>query len=1056
MPRFGLHSLLFACLIGLSFTDSVNGADAVTEAATDKLSFEKNIWPIFRAHCFDCHGAEEEKKGSLDLRLVRFMVTGGDIGAAIVPSKPNESLLVERIRKGQMPPGETKVSASELKTIEAWIAQGAPTLRPEPETIPAGLGMTAEEREYWAFQPITRPATPAYSDADRVRNPIDAFLLAEMKTKGLAFSPEASKMSLLRRVYFDLLGLPPSPAEAEQFLADEAPDAYDRLVTSLLDSPRYGERWARHWLDIAGYADSEGSTNEDQIRSNAYKYRDYVIRSLNADKPFDRFLVEQLAGDELVPLPHSNLSPENIELLTATGFLRMAADGTGSGGGDTELTRNQVMSDTIKIVSTSLLGMSVGCAQCHDHRYDPIPQTDYYRLRAIFEPALSWKQWRNPAQRQISLYTDADRAKSAEIEAEAQKIAAEKNGKLTEYMTAALEMELTKHPEELREKLRGAFNTPADKRTPEQQQLLKERPSVNISAGNLYQYDAKAAEHLKEFDKRIGEVRAKKPVEDFVRALTEVPGQATPTFLFYRGDHRDPRAEITPGDLTVISRQGERLEIPVDDPSLPTTGRRLAYARWLTNGKHPLLARVLINRVWMHHFGRGIVGTPADFGKLGEKPTHPALLDWLASEFMERGWSLKQMHKLMLLSTAYRQSSRRDATRDAVDSDNLLYSRMSVRRLDAEIVRDRILAASGLLGADMFGPPVPVKADDAGQIIVDGGDSRRSVYIQSRRSQPLAVLTAFDAPVMEVNCERRPASTVATQSLMLMNSEFILQQSKQLAERVQREAANEPVPALPADVTLPTPLPAIWQYGYGQYDEANGKTVGFTHLPHYTGSSWQGGTQLPDPNLGWAILHAAGGHAGSDAQHLAIRRWTAPNDGLVTITGKLMHGSENGDGVRGRLVSNQRGRIGEWTATHSSADTNVAKIEVQKGETLDFVIDCRDNVNADSFEWVVQLRAHDAANVTSGIWNSQSDFHGPLPMSGAAAGPILLQQAQRTWRLAYGRPASTQELIAAVGFLVRQIDQQQLQPVPKVAPELQALTDLCQALLSSNEFLYID
>ncbi|MDB5386070.1 MAG: Planctomycete cytochrome [Planctomycetaceae bacterium] len=1048
MPRFGLPSILLTCCVLSFFENNTQAAETPPEV----LTYEQHVWPILRAHCFDCHGAEEAKKGNLDLRLVRFMQTGGDTGPALTPGKPAESLIVERIRKGQMPPGEAKVSAAELQIIEKWVAQGARTVRPEPESIPPGLGIIPEEREFWSFRPIIRPAVPPHAANEQVRNPIDAFLLAEMKPAGLTFSPEASKLTLLRRAYFDLLGLPPTPAEVEQFLADDSPGAYDRMVNELLDSPRYGERWGRHWLDIAGYADSEGSSNEDPVRPNAYKYRDYVIRAFNADKPFDRFIVEQLAGDELVPLPHANLNPEQIDLLTATGFLRMAADGTASGGGDADLMRNQVISDTLKIVSTSLLGLSVGCAQCHDHRYDPIPQTDYFRLRAIFEPALDWKHWRAPAQRQISLYTDADRTKATEIEAEAQKIAAERAVKQTQYLAAALEIELKKHPEELREALKAACNTPADKRTPEQQKLLTERPSVNISPGNLYQYDAKAAEDLKQFDARITDVRSKKPVEDFLRVLNEVPGQASPTFLFYRGDHRQPKGEISPGDLTVAAPQGERLEIPLDDPSLPTTGRRLAYARWLTNGKHPLLARVIANRVWMHHFGRGIVGTPADFGKLGERPTHPALLNWLASEFMQQGWSLKQLHRTMLLSTAYRQSSRRDATRDAVDADNRFVSRMPVRRLDAEIVRDRILMASGSLTSAMFGTPVAVKADDAGQIIVDGGDARRSIYIQSRRSQPVAVLTAFDAPVMEVNCERRPASTVATQSLMLMNSDFMLQQAKLLADRVLREAASEPPPALPADTVLPAPLPLIWQYGYGRFDESTNRMAGFDPLPHFTGSAWQGGAQLPDPTLGWAILHAAGGHAGNDLQHAPTRRWTAPRDGFVTITGKLHHPSENGDGVRGRLVSSRTGRISEWIATHSTVDTNSERIEIQKGETLDFVVDCRESVTSDSFEWIVQLRLQDASNAIKGIWNSQSDFHGPQ----AVTGPPLPQQVQRAWRLAYGRTATPEELMSGLRFLARQIDQQRIQPVSKVAPEQQALIDLCQALLSSNEFLYVD
>jgi hypothetical protein len=1049
MPRFGILSTLLLCCCLSYCAQPVSAAEITPEVYT----YEQHIWPIFRAHCFDCHGAEEGKKGNLDLRLVRFMQTGGDMGPALTAGRPNESLLVERIRKGEMPPGEAKVRPAELQIIEKWVAQGARTVRPEPETIPPGLGITSEERNFWSFQPIVRPAVPmTHASTAHVRNPVDAFLLAQMKSAGLTFSPEASKLTLLRRVYFDLLGLPPTPAEVEQFLADSSSDAYDRLVNHLLDSPRYGERWGRHWLDVAGYADSEGSSNEDPVRANAYKYRDYVIRAINSDKPFDRFLVEQLAGDELVPQPHSNLNPEQIDLLTATGFLRMAADGTASGGGDADLMRNQVLADTLKIVSTSLMGLSVGCAQCHDHRYDPIPQTDYYRLRAVFEPAFDWKNWRNPDQRQVSLYTVADRAKAAEIEAEVQKIAAEREVKQKEYMAAALEMELKKHPEELRESLRAAYNTAADKRTPEQQQLLKERPSVNLSPGVLYQYDQKAADDLKKFDAKIGEMRAKKPVEDFVRVLNELPGQASPTFLFYRGDHRQPRNEITPGDLTVTAKHGERLEIPVDDPSLPTTGRRLAFARWLTNGKHPLLARVIVNRVWMHHFGRGIVGTPADFGKMGERPTHPELLDWLAAEFMEQGWSLKQLHRTMLLSTAYRQESRRDANRDAVDADNRLLSRMSVRRLDAEIVRDRILAASGILTPQMFGPPVAVKADDAGQIIVDQGDARRSVYIQVRRSQPVAMLTAFDAPVMEVNCERRPLSTVATQSLMLMNSDFILQQSKLLADRVITEAVHEPAPTLPADLELAAPLPPIWQFGYGTFDGATNRVTAFQALPHFSGSAWQGGAQLPDPALGWIIVNAVGGHPGGNVQHASIRRWTAAQNGFVTVTGRLNHPSESGDGVRGRLVSSRTGQSAEWIATHSGTDTNAERIEVQKGDTLDFVVDCRESENADSFEWIVQIRLQDTTNAIRGIWNSQSDFHGPL----TAAGPVSPQQIQRAWRLAYGRTPTSDELKAGMRFVARQIDQQRLQPGSKVAPEQQALIDLCQALLSSNEFLYVD
>lgn len=1021
-------------------------ASAHAEAsAGEPLTFEKHVWPVFRAHCFDCHGAADELQGNLDLRLVRFMVRGGDSGAALAPGDTGGSYLLDRIKSGEMPPGDAKVTAAEIAVIEAWIAQGAKTTRPEPESLPPGIGILPEEREFWTFQPIRRPALPPHSPDDRCRTPIDALLLKDLREAGLSFAPEADRLTLLQRACFNLTGLPPTPDETQAFLADESPEAYDRLIERLLASPRYGERWGRHWLDVAGYADSEGATTDDPVRPYAWKYRDYVVRAFNADKPFDEFLIEQLAGDELVPPPHVNLAPEQIEKLIATGFLRMAADGTGRGG-DQDLARNQVVGDTIKIVSTSLLGLSVGCAQCHDHRYDPIPQTDYYRLRAVFEPALNVKQWRAAPQRLISLYTDADRAKAAEVEAEAQQVAAEKAAKQAEYMAAALEMELQKHPEDLRNALRDAYNTPADKRTPEQQKLLKERPSVNITPGVLYQYNEKAAEELKTYDARIAEIRARKPVEDFVRALTEIPGQVPATHLFHRGDHRQPKGEIAPGDLIVAAPPGEQLDIPADDPNLPTTGRRLAYARWLTNGRHPLLARVVVNRIWMHHFGRGIVGTPSDFGKLGEKPTHPELLDWLADEFA-RDWSIKRLHRLIMTSTAYRQSSQRDSQREMLDPGNTLYSRMPVRRLDAEVVHDRILATSGALQPALFGPAVPVKADDAGQVIVDGPHVRRGVYIQVRRTQPLAMLTSFDAPVMEVNCERRESSTVATQALMLMNSEFILKQAQLMAERVRHEAAAEPRPELPAELIGLAALGREWQYGYGSFEP--GQSVAFQPLPHWSGSAWQGGPSLPDPALGWVIVNSVGGHAGNDAQHSTIRRWTAPRDGIARIAAELKHSSESGDGVRARLVSSRLGLIGEWTAFHSDTATPVESLEIRQGDTLDFIIDCRENPNSDSFQWLAQIELKDAAGGIVGSWHSQQDFGGPPAAS-------LPQQIARAWRLAYGRPATADELRIALEFLADQMQQLRAVPAGKIPPEQQAMTDICQALLSSNEFLYQD
>jgi hypothetical protein len=812
-------------------------------------TFEKDIRPILKAHCFDCHGEGEQLKGGLDVRLRRFLVAGGEDGPAIVPGKPDQSELLKLVESGKMPKRDKKPTPAEIALLRHWIATGAKTARPEPAELPKGTsGITEGDRSFWSFQPIRPPALPKAKSRDRVRTPVDAFLVAAMKRAGVRFSPDADPGTLIRRVTFDLTGLPPTPEEVEAFVREcaeekhleggktgiasggydasnspgvpafqiqSAGSAYDRLIDRLLDSPHYGERWGRHWLDVAGYADSDGYSDADPPRAYAYKYRDYVIRAFNDGKAFDRFLTEQLAGDEIARATSANAASvalantESRELLTATGFLRMGADGSATDAlTDRDAVRNQVVADTLKIVSTSLLGLSVGCAQCHDHRYDPIPQADYYRLRAVFEPAYDYTHWRTPAERLVSLYTDDDREQSAAIEAEAQKLAAEKEAKQKDYLNEALTKHLEKFDEGLRAPLRTAYDTPGDKRTPEQKKLLADNPSVNIHPGVLYQYNQKAADDLKALDAKIGEIRAKKPAEDFLSVLTEPAHHQPVTRVFHRGDYQQPKAAVLPGGLSVLSAAGRPIEFPTNRADLATSGRRLAFAQWLTSGTNPLVARVLVNRVWLHHFGRGLVNTPADFGAMGEKPSHPELLDWLASDFMQHDWKLKRLHKLILTSTAYRQASRRDPKQERRDPGDRLYWRKPVLRLDAEAIRDAMLATSGSLNPKQFGPPVPVRPDVHGQIVVgedkttgdnkmpvegslNGEEFRRSVYVQVRRSRPLALLHVFDAPVMEVNCERRQHSTVATQSLMLMNSEFLLDQAARFAARLEADAGPE-------------------------------------------------------------------------------------------------------------------------------------------------------------------------------------------------------------------------------------------------------------------------
>jgi len=751
------------------------------------LTFEKDVRPVFKAYCLDCHGGGDTLEGQLDLRLKRFAERGGDSGPALVAGRPDKSLLIERLKAGEMPPGAKKVPPEQVALIERWIAAGASTSRQEPEHLEPGILITPEEREYWAFQPIRRPVPPTFGPDDRVRTPIDALLLAKLRERGLGFAPDADRRTLIRRAALDLTGLPPSQEAIDAFVTDTSEGGYERMLDQLMASPRYGERWARHWLDVAGYADSDGNGNEDSTRPYAYKYRDYVVRSLNLDKPLDRFIIEQLAGDELVPRPWKELSAENAELLAATGFLRTAADGTSTGAADEPLAANQVVADTLKIVGSSLLGLTVGCAQCHDHRYDPIPQADYYRLRAVFEPALDPNHWRRPTQRLVSLFTDADRAKSSTIEAEAAKLGEVVATKTKTYIEAATKKELAKFPEDLRARLRAALDTNPASQSEEQKRLLAAHPSVNISPGVLYQYDPAAAEDLKKEQARVDAKRAEKPVEDFVSVLDELPGTVPTTKIFHRGDHRHPTKAVVPGDLSIAAAEGGRFEIPEKDASLPTSGRRLAYAHHLVKGDHPLLNRVLVNRIWLNHFGRGLVDTPGDFGVLGTRPTHPELLDWLADELVQRGWSLKRMHKLIMTSTAYRQDSRKSQATTAADSSNALYSHYPLRRLEAEEIRDVILHTSGRLDLTPYGPPVPVAEDMVGHVLPEKDSARRSLYLQARRTKPVTILATFDAPVMVTNCDRRIPSTSVTQSLVLMNSDFILTHAKQLARRIRGE-----------------------------------------------------------------------------------------------------------------------------------------------------------------------------------------------------------------------------------------------------------------------------
>jgi hypothetical protein len=776
-------------------------------AAEPVVTFERDVRPILKAHCTHCHGEEEKPEGGVDLRLRRFMdqVLDGD-RHVVVPGQPDKSEMVLLIREGEMPKKGKKLPAEQLAVLEKWIAQGAKITKAEPETLPPGMFITEEDRAWWSFQPIARPAVPAV-EASGIRNAIDAFVLGKLREQKLGFAPEAEKRTLLRRVTLDLTGLPPKPEEVDAFLADTAPNAYERVVDRLLASSAYGERWARHWLDVAGYADSNGYAEADSVRPEAWRYRDYVIRAFNADKPWSEFIEEQLAGDELAGATHAEtvqvvLDPKKRDAFTATGFLRLAPDGTGDTVDDAKLARNQVIAEELKIVSSSLLGLTVGCAQCHDHRYDPISQADYYRLRAIFDPAYDWQNWRSPAQRLYSLYTPEERAQAAEIEKQALAIEAEARAMSKKFLDEIFEKEVLKLPEADRGPYRAARATAEKSRTPEQKALIKKYPSA-LALYSLDLYDKGKQKQVTDKMAEATKLRATKPTEGKLMALTEVKGKVPTTHLMHRGDHDQPKQVVVPGELTVLERE----PLKIEPTSAGTSGRRLAYARWLTSSRHPLVARVLVNRFWLEHFGRGLVNTPGDFGAMGETPSHPELLDWLASEFIDGGWRLKPLHRLMVTSAAYRQSSRQDASLKA-DPDNRLYGRFKVQRLDAETLRDSMLATAGTLNRQQFGAPVSIARDPAGRIVVGTeelnankdvvkvkslgtNDTRRSIYVQVRRKQPLTVLDTFDAPTMSPNCEIRNSTTVAPQSLLLMNDTFVLDAAKALATRLRTEVPGD-------------------------------------------------------------------------------------------------------------------------------------------------------------------------------------------------------------------------------------------------------------------------
>ena len=791
-----------ACLVA-----ALLAATGTASAYSEALKFETDVRPILKAACFHCHGEEKKKRGGLDVRLVHLMQTGGDSGEAIVPGDPEASLLWQQVASDEMPDGPKKLTADQKQIIRDWITQGAKTIRLEPKD-PDSVRFTEEELGHWAFQPVKEPRVPQPGGFD-IRTPIDAFVAERLAKRGLRFSPRAGRETLIRRITHDLIGLPPTAAEVEAFVGDETPQAWPRLVERLLSSPEFGVRWGRHWLDVAGYAESDGGSGNDTRRPNAWHYRDYVFESFNQNKPIDQFLREQLAGDELIGGKPNTNDPRHVELLTATGFMRMAPDSTQASNSLTD--RNQAAADAVQVIGSSTLGLTVGCAQCHDHKYDPIGIDDYYRFRAIFDPVFPLKKWQQPSARLVDVTSAENRKKAEEIEARAKEMDAAIQGKRTELAKTIQAAKLSDVPEEVREETLQAVLAPSKDRTERQKELLDLYPMVkpvSFIAGFLVEYDNAAYREFEKQKAEVTKVRETKPPKRLVRVATEQPDVVPVSTVHFRGNPNSLGEKVEPGELAVLSQAGQPPALPINESTRTTTGRRIAYATHLTNGQHPLTARVFVNRIWQHHFGQGIVDTPGDFGLNGESPSHPELLDWLAADFVKHGWDQKRLHRMILLSTVYQQSARRTPELDAVDPENRLLARANLRRLEAEAVRDFILATTGDLNLESGGPSIPVTTDAEGKVVIgvtkirDGlaagvrGQNeaafRRSAFIESNRSLPLNMLATFDLPEMKPNCDRRRSTTVATQSLWFLNDDQIIGLTGGLADRL---FTNHPIKA---------------------------------------------------------------------------------------------------------------------------------------------------------------------------------------------------------------------------------------------------------------------
>ncbi len=778
ISSFILTALLGSLLSGLADSPLVWADDA---AAGGKVSpehlrfFETEVRPLLVRRCLECHSADKAK-GDLRLDTRAGMLKGGESGdPAIQPGRAAESPLVQAIRYEslEMPPAG-KLPEREIAILTKWVEIGAPWPGTDTDLIRREDSdkITEEDRAWWAFRPLAAVEPPAAREGESA-HPIDRFLRERLRRENLAPAPETDRTTLIRRLTLDLTGLPPTPAEVQAFVADPDPKAYEKLVDSLLARPQYGERWARHWLDLVRYADSDGY-RIDHYRPQSWRYRDYVIASLNADKPYDRFVQEQLAGDELFP--------GDSDALVATGYLRHWIYEYNSR--DAKGQWSIILNDITDNVGDVFLGVGMQCARCHDHKYDPILQKDYFRLQAFFAGLM-------PRDTELPLPEKERREYEAQLatwEAATAEVRKEIDALEAPVRASARKGAVNRFPDDIQ----AIYWKPASERTTYENQLseLIER-QVQFDYERLDQrFKGEQKEKLLALRKQLAAFDKLRPAPRAVAMIATDDGPvAAPTAI--PGHKSEP---VAPGFLTILDPAPARVATP--EGRTDTTGRRSALARWLTSPDNPLTARIVVNRVWQQHFGRGLAANVSDFGKLGEPPTHPELLDWLATQFVRDGWSLKRLHRLIVTSSSYRQSTAHPefARASTIDPENRLLWRAGTRRLDAEQIRDSILAASGELKLDAGGP---------GQ---NGDSPRRTIYVRQMRNARDPLLDAFDLPQFFASEASRNTTTTPVQSLMLINSPQLLRHASQLAGRVWGTKSTE----------MQTRVEQAWWHAYGR------------------------------------------------------------------------------------------------------------------------------------------------------------------------------------------------------------------------------------------------